>query len=132
MKVTDPVKLARNSDAYRALLAGEIERDELPDVRDIYPDDPQRLAALGFATDPGLDGEGVLTQACTLCHNERLDPTISRARFRADLVGVSRAEKDLAITRLMLPESHPLAMPPARMRVLSDEARSRAIEALRR
>jgi hypothetical protein len=58
--------------------------------------------------------------------------SLSRARFRADLVDMDRAEKDVAIARLMLPPDNPLAMPPARLRVLTQEARTRAIEALRR
>lgn len=131
VKVSDPAKLARLTAAYQAFRRGELERAALPDLRDVFPDDPARLAELGFQTEPGLDGRGVLLQACAQCHDARLDPALSRARFRADLGGMSKAEKDVAIARLRLPEEHPLAMPPARLRVLSDEARQRAIEALR-
>ena len=132
VKVTDPAKLARMTAAYQAYRAGTLERSALPDLRDVLPDDPQRLAAMGLMTEPGLTGEQVLMSACGMCHNDRLDPKLSRARFRADLVGVSRAEKDAAIARLMLPSHSPYAMPPARLRTLSDEARALAIEALRR
>jgi mono/diheme cytochrome c family protein len=79
-----------------------------------------------------MDGASVLVQACAQCHNPLLDPTLSRARFRADLQGMDRAAKDRAIQRLQLPEDDPFAMPPARLRALSAEARARAIEALRR
>ena len=51
--------------------------------------------------------------------------------FRADLQGMDRKEKDLAIERLRLPVTDPKAMPPARLRVLTEEARQRAIDALR-
>jgi len=74
----------------------------------------------------------VLLQACSPCHNARLDQSLSRARFRADLEGMSRQEKDAAIGRLGLPESDPHVMPPALLRTLTDEARNRAIETLRR
>ena len=87
---------------------------------------------MGIGTEPGMDGEAVLLQACAQCHNPRLDQALSRARFRADLVGMRRTENDLAIERLRLPESDPFVMPPSRLRVLTPEARERAVEALRR
>lgn len=132
VKVTDPNKLARMTEAYQGFRRGELAMEDLPDLRDVFPDDYALLAQMGISTEPGLSGEEVLIQACSQCHNERLNPEQSRARFRADLVGISRAEKDAAIGRLMLPQSSVHAMPPARLRVLSQEARSRAIEALRK
>lgn len=127
VKVTDPDKLAAMTKAYLRHLSGA----RLPDIRDVFPDDPERLAQLGIMTRPGLDGASVLIEACAQCHNDRLDQRLSRARFRADLQGMDRAEKALAIERLQLPPEHPLAMPPARLRMLSDEARARAIAKLR-
>jgi hypothetical protein len=132
VKVTDADKLARMTEVYQAYRAGELDRADLPDIRDVFPDDPERLAEMGFMTKPGATGEEVLLEACSLCHNERLDPSLTRARFRADLVGVSRAEKARAIERLQLPASDVHAMPPVRLRSLTPEARRRAIEALRR
>jgi mono/diheme cytochrome c family protein len=132
VKVTEPSKLARMTEAYQAFRRGELDRAQLPDIRDVFPDDPTRLAEMGTMTEPGLDGAGVLLQACSQCHNPRLDPNLSRARFRADLVGMSREEKQLAIERLKLPEAQLGAMPPPRLRRLSAEARQRAIEALQR
>jgi hypothetical protein len=132
VKITDPEKLARMTEAYRAYRRGDLAREDLPDIRDVFPDDPQRLAEMGIMTEPGLSGEAVLIQACSQCHNDRLDQTQSRARFRANLEGMSRTQKDLAIQRLSLPANDIHAMPPARLRTLSDEARKRAIEALQR
>jgi mono/diheme cytochrome c family protein len=132
VKVTDPDKLARMTEAYQAYRNGDLDVRALPDLRDVLPDDHAQLAEMGISTEPGLSGEEVLIQACSQCHNERLDQGLSRARFRADLQGVSRAEKEVAIGRLMLPPSNVHAMPPARLRVLSPEAKARAIEALRR
>jgi hypothetical protein len=131
VKVSDPAKLAALTEAYRAYRRGEVSAAQLPDLRDVFPDDAQRLAELGIGSEPGLDGQGVLLQACAQCHNPRLDPSLSRARFRADLQGLDRAEKDLAIARLMLPGGDPLAMPPALLHVLTTDARNQAIEALR-
>lgn len=132
VKVTDPDKLAHMTEVYQAYRAGELDRADLPDIRDVFPDDPQRLAEMGFMTKPGATGEEVLLEACSMCHNARLDQSLTRARFRADLVGLDRAEKDRAIERLQLPASDVHAMPPVRLRSLSPEARRRAIEALRR
>ena len=132
VKVTDLDKLARMTAAYRAYRAGELDPADLPDLRDVYPDDPEQLAHMGMMTEPGADGEQVLLQACGQCHNDRLDQSLSRANFRADLQGLSRAQKQVAIARLQLPDDHPLAMPPHRLRVLTKEARRRAIEALSR
>lgn len=132
VKVTEAKKLAAMTEAYLAHRRGELAPGELPDIRDVFPDDPKRLAAMGFTTEPGLDGEGVLMQACAQCHNGRLDQSLSRASFDVDLGSLSRAEKDLAIERLRLPGSDPQAMPPRRVRFLSDEARERLIELLRK
>jgi hypothetical protein len=132
VKVTDADKLAKMTTAYQAQRGGQLPAAQLPDIRDVFPDDPVRMAELGFATQPGLDGAAVLMAACSQCHNARLDPRLSRARFRADLHGMTRAQKDLAIARIMLPPEHPLAMPPAQLKVLTPEARERAIETLER
>jgi hypothetical protein len=131
VKVADADKLADMTRAYQAFRAGELPAEELPDIRAVFPDDPTRLAQMGIGTLPGLSGREVLMTACSQCHNERLDQNLSRARFRADLEGMDRAEKEVAIARLQLPPEHPLAMPPARLRVLTREARERAISALR-
>jgi len=132
VKVTDPDKLSALTEALQAYSRGELSADDLPPVNDVFSDDPKLLAELGMTTEPGSTGESVLLQACSQCHREPLDPRLSRARFRADLQGMSRAEKDLAIERMRLHPSDPLAMPPGRARTLTREARERAIEALRR
>jgi hypothetical protein len=132
VKVTDPEKLSTVSAALQAFSRAELDEDDLPAINDVFSDDPKVLAELGITTEPGSTGESVLLQACTQCHREPLDPGISRARFRADLKGMSRAEKDLAVERMRLDPTDPLAMPPARARTLTKEARERAIEALQR
>lgn len=132
VKVTDPDKLAQMTEAYRAYREGELAREALPDIREVFPDDALRLAEMGFTTRPGASGEEVLLEACGMCHNPRLDQSLSRARFRADLNGLSRAEKDRAIARLQLPASDVRHMPPGRLRFLSSEARARAIAVLMR
>jgi mono/diheme cytochrome c family protein len=87
---------------------------------------------MGLGVEPDLDGKGVLLQACAQCHNDRLDQNLSRARFNTDLENLDRVEKDRAITRLRIPAGEPSAMPPAGFRELSDQARDRLIELLKR
>lgn len=132
VKITDPEKLVRMTEAYAAYRRGELAPADLPDIREVFPDDPLRLSMMGIMTEPGLSGEQVLIQACSQCHNPRLDQSLTRARFRADLSGMDREARERAIERIQLPPTDPLAMPPARLRVLSREAITAAIEALRR
>ncbi len=132
VKVTDANKLALMTQAYIDYREGRLGREELPDIRAVYPDDPEQLAHMGLVTEPGLDGEGVLLQACAQCHNQRLDQTLSRSRFDVDLSRLDHEEKQLAIARVSLPPDDPAVMPPALFRSLSDEGRSRLIDLLKR
>lgn len=132
VKVTDPDKLATMTEGYVNYREGRLERDELPDLRDIFPDDQERLARIGFATEPGLDGEGVLLQACSQCHNDRLNQNVSRSLFNVDVSRLDREEKRRAMARITLPPDNPAIMPPARIRTLSQEARDALIELLER
>lgn len=131
VKVSDPAKLTEMREAYLAWRRGELEPGELPDIRDVFPDDLQRLSEMGFTTTPGLTGQEVLVQACAQCHNGRLDQTLSRAGFQVELSKLTRAQKDTAIERLELPGTDLYAMPPRRLRFLSEQARERLIELLR-
>lgn len=82
---------------------------------------------------PGLDGRGILVHMCQMCHNSRLDQTLSRARFDVEqLAQMPRAEKDLAIARLQLPATDRQAMPPARFHELGAAERQLAIDELAR
>jgi hypothetical protein len=132
VKITDRDKLAAMTDAYAAYRRGDLAQADLPDIRDVLPDDPQRLAEMGFSTEPNLDAQSALTQACAQCHNDRLDPALSRANFNTDLTKLSRSEKDVAIARLRLPVTDLHAMPPRRTRMLNDQARDAMIALLKR
>ena len=80
-------------------------------IRAVFPHDPRQLAEMGFVADDRLNYRDLLEQACGPCHNERLDQTLSRARFNIDRM--SADEKQIAIQRLQLPSHHNLAVPPA-------------------
>ncbi|MFO0677521.1 MAG: hypothetical protein U0169_13380 [Polyangiaceae bacterium] len=127
-RVTDPAKLAAAGAAYRAFVSGS--RPDLPDIRDVFLD--SALPSMTFVPRPTTDGRAILEQACAQCHNPRLDPTISRAKFdvtKLDTMPVE--EKNLAIARMNLPRNDRLHMPPAFVRDLPEAERKAAIQALR-
>jgi mono/diheme cytochrome c family protein len=120
VKVTDPGKLAQATSAYASFRAGTLPAAQLPDFRGDGIILQSRAWAMGFAAKPGLDGKGILVQACQQCHNPSLDQTISRAKFDVTkLATMDRAAKDKAIERLKLKGSDRLSMPPARFRTLT-------------
>jgi hypothetical protein len=80
VKVSDPAKLARMTDAYRAYRRGELDRSLLPDIRDVLPDDPQRLAEMGLMTEPGCRAR---TCCCKLVRSVTMIASIRRCLARA-------------------------------------------------
>jgi hypothetical protein len=128
---TDPAKQARLSAAYRSYRAGETSAEDLPDLADIFPDDPRTRAEIGLQTAPGATPAEALVQACGTCHNDVLDQSLSRALFNIDLARMSRDELDLAIARLKA-EPGAGVMPPPGERQLDPNARAQLIEYLER
>jgi hypothetical protein len=114
----DPTKLQAATTAYQQTVAGALPPAQMPDVRDVFLD--SALADMSIRPKAGLDGAGILVHMCQMCHNSKLDQTLSRARFNVEnLAQMSRAEKDIAIQRLQLPSDDRHAMPPARFKELS-------------
>ena len=132
VKITDADKLATMSEAYAAYREGTLPREDLPDIREVYPDDPELLARIGYTTEPDMDGEAIMLQACGQCHNEDMDQTLSRSRFDVDLTRVEPMVLERAISRITLPIDDPDVMPPARFRHLDAASRDRLVEFLRR
>lgn len=130
-RATDARKQAALSDAYARYRRGELGADDLPDLSDIFPDDPQVRAEIGLATEPQATASETLIQACGACHNDVLDQTISRARFSVALGRMDRAARDLAIARIELPASDSKVMPPAGMRQLHPEGKRRLLAYLK-
>jgi hypothetical protein len=129
--VSDPVKRAKLSDAYTRYRLGELSAEALPDLADIFPDDPQVRAEIGLQTEPNASAAEALLQACGSCHNDVLDQQISRARFNIALSRMSRTELDLAIARIELDPDNEGAMPPKAMRQLDAEGKRRLLAYLR-
>jgi hypothetical protein len=129
VKVTDPTRLGAAADAYRQWLSGGAPT--VPDIRDVFLDDG--LRDMGFAPRAGLDGRGLLSQMCQQCHQGKLDLTLTRERFLVDqLDTMSRAEKDLAVTRIQMATSSRLHMPPVLFRTITDDEAQRMIVELQK
>jgi cytochrome c553 len=126
VKVTDPNKLQYATDQYKIFKGGQ---SELPDIRRVFLDDA--LEAMMFLPKSGATGREVLVQTCAQCHNPKLDPALTRAKFDVSrLDSMTRAEKDLAIARLKMGSANRLRMPPVTFRSLPDDARQAAIDFL--
>jgi hypothetical protein len=118
--ITDPVKIATASQAYRDVMAGAMPGDQMPDLRDVLL--TEAYPYLSYAPAPGLDARGILTHMCGHCHNSTLDQTISRSNFNVDdLDALPAAVKAEAIARLQKPDDDIEKMPPTRFHTLSDE-----------
>jgi hypothetical protein len=117
-KVTDPTQVARLTAIYKRVASGAVAPAYLPDIRDAFLD--AALIDLTFRPTPGQDARAILTQMCHQCHNSALDASLSRARFNVDLLdSLGRLERDLAVQRLLLPETDVHRMPPVRFRALT-------------
>jgi mono/diheme cytochrome c family protein len=130
-RVTDELKLQQLTAAYQRYRSGELAPEELPDLADVFPDDPQTRAEIGLQTEPGATPAQLLIQACGTCHNDVLDQSVSRARFSVAIGRLERSEVESAIVRIEAPRMAAGAMPPGGRRELDDDGRSRLIEWLR-
>ena len=130
-RVSDPDKQAKLSEAYRRHRKGALSDDALPDLRDIFPDDPAVRARIGLETEQDATPAQALIQACGACHNDALDQSLSRARFNIDVSRLSDEELALAVERIERDRGELGAMPPSEARQLHPHARARLLEFLR-
>jgi hypothetical protein len=130
-RVSDAQKQAQLTAAYASYRAGDLPADELPDLSDIFPDDPYLRARMGLSVEPDAAPADALIQACGSCHNDVLDQTISRARFNIDLSRLDTSELEIAIDRIQRPTGASGSMPPRDARQLDSESRARLLEYLR-
>ncbi len=129
---TDLAKQTALSEAYGRYQRGEIPARELPDLADIFPDDPQVRAEIGLQTEPNATPAQTLVQACGTCHNDVLDQSISRARFNIALSRMSREQLDAAAARIERAPDSAGVMPPIGTRQLDPEGKKRLVEYLKR
>lgn len=110
---TDPVRRAATTEAYRMVRDGLSPQSAMLDPRDVFSEAARD--ALNQAPRRDRTAVDLLARYCGRCHNERLDQTVSRARFRWD--GVAKLDpsyREAIIARLNLPDDHENKMPPAR------------------
>jgi mono/diheme cytochrome c family protein len=129
--VTDEAKRTAAIKSYRDVVTKAAPRDSLVDIRDVFSEDATEK--LSFVPQPGADGQAVLLQMCSRCHDGRANPDASKSRFNVKkLAEMPREEKDLAIARLQLPATASTKMPPWRSARMTDEAIQAAIQELGR
>jgi hypothetical protein len=126
-RASDPDKQQRLTAAYQRYRAGAAS---LPDLADIFPDDPRQRAEIGLQVDPSATPAEMLVQACGPCHNDVLDQSLSRARFSIALGRLDRAERETAVARLAAVRGSAGAMPPRNARQLDADAIGRLTEYL--
>jgi cytochrome c553 len=129
-RASDPQKRAALTQAYQRYRTGELEAAQLPDLADIFPDDPRTRAEIGLQTEPGITPAETLIEACGTCHNDVLDQTITRARFNIALSKQSRDELQHAVDRIKLPRDAPGAMPPPGQRQIDPQSVAMLIDYL--
>jgi hypothetical protein len=130
-RATDQGKLQQLTAAYQAYRSGDLAARDLPDLSDVFPDDPQTRAEIGLQTEPGATPPQLLVQACGSCHNDVLDQSISRAHFNIAIGRLERSEIEQAIARLEAPRTAAGAMPPHGRRALDEDGRASLINWLR-
>lgn len=127
--VTDEAKRAAATASYKAVVSGGAARSTLLDLREVFS--PDALQKLSFVPQAGADGNAVLLQMCSRCHDGRADPNLGRSKFNVLKLGeLSADEKQLAINRLQEPEGSVKRMPPWRSGTLPPEAIQAAITTL--
>jgi len=131
LDATDADKVAAATTAYQGYRAGSVAAAELPDLADIFPDDPHVRAQIGLQTEPDATPVEALIQACGSCHNDVLDQSISRAKFNIALSRIEPGELAAAVDRVGRPGNEPGVMPPRDARQLDAATRSRLTDYLR-
>jgi len=128
----DAVKLQAVIDGYAAY---RNEGAGFPAVTEVFDD--ESLDHFGLRVQAGLSAPEVLVQACNQCHHAELNQQISRAAFQIGPMGdgdptsalgdhfsaLSGERLERVKERINLPPDHLLAMPPERLRLLSEEER---------
>jgi mono/diheme cytochrome c family protein len=106
--------------------------EDILDLADVFPEGQEaEYERLSLRVQPGISGAEIITQACSQCHNSRLDQTLSRASFNATTLDeMSAAELTTAQERIMRDLDEDGRMPPPRYRVLYDDERQRAFDYL--
>jgi hypothetical protein len=127
--VTDEAKRMAATQSYKDVVTGAAARNSLLDIREVFSQDA--LEKLSFLPKAGADGDAVLLQMCSRCHDGRADPEIGRSKFNVLKLGeMSADEKQLAAQRIQEPDGSVKKMPPWRSGSLSPDALQAALTTL--
>jgi hypothetical protein len=110
---SDPMKRQSAEASYLAATQSGSSSTLDLDPSDILSADAE--SAVGFVPTESESAEELLHHFCERCHNDRLDQTVSRAKFNVlHLDALSVAEKALAVTRINESADSRWIMPPRR------------------
>lgn len=125
--VTDPQQRENAITSYLDVVGGAQPPETLVDVREVLSYDA--LTEMSVVPRQGASATEIITHMCSRCHNDRLDPDLSRARFDAGTLATMTAVDKLAIAnRLEREHDDPMLMPPPRFATLPDWARQRVMD----
>ena len=121
-KQSDPLMLPMFTNMFRQVRAGTMPASLLPPLQNVNLSSVPALRERSLLPRAGLDGAGILANACVSCHNSNLNPNISRSRFNAqDLSRMPAAEFDVAINRISRAKDDLRRMPPKTFMNLTPE-----------
>jgi len=129
LRVTDTTAQSALAAKFKqALISGP--RTDVPDVRHLMTEEVER--ATQVRPSAGATGAALLMESCGQCHQPARNQALTRARFDVTRLGALTAEeRALALDRVQRPPEDVLVMPPPFVGVLTDEERTRVLEALR-
>lgn len=130
-KQSDPDRLNSFTKKYRAAVSGQATLASVPFLSKVNKDSEIDLRDRGLLAAKNLDDKQLLERACLPCHNSRVDSSISRAKFNAELLGSNSLETiDRAIERVRMSNDDLEKMPPKLFLNLLDTEKQRLISYL--
>lgn len=130
-KQSDPDRLNSFTKKYRAAVSGQASLASVPFLSKVNKDSEIDLRDRGLLAAQHLDDKQLLERACLPCHNSKVDSSISRAKFNAELLGSnSLATIDRAIERVRMANDDLEKMPPKLFLNLLDTEKQRLINYL--
>jgi hypothetical protein len=112
--VLDPAQRRQVEEDRAAFLSRHADEDAFDVAMSLLGADVS--SAVGFTPLPDDDAPQILRSLCVRCHAEGTDPRLNRARFNAEHIERIEPATARAIrTRISLPRTSPLLMPPLRV-----------------
>ncbi|MEM6996706.1 MAG: hypothetical protein AAF721_39750 [Myxococcota bacterium] len=124
--ITDAARREAAIASYLDKIEGVAPEETLVDPRDVVADDT--LVEMSLLPTADATATEILTHMCSRCHNDRLDPGLSRARFDATaLASLTHDQKLMIADRIGRGHDDKYLMPPSRFASLPDWAVDRVV-----